>query len=89
MPRVEVTTSWGEQKTSKTARELEIGDLIDLEGDTYFDPDSDNVTYEFEYAEVFELEHNAYEVKVVLADETTMHVPADHTFEYGGNVFHA
>ena len=38
--------------TTKMICELQPGDMVDLEGDTYADPKHDHVAFEFEYQTV-------------------------------------
>lgn len=42
--------------TEKMVSALRVGDLVDLEGDKFADPDGKGVDYQFEYAEVYSIE---------------------------------
>jgi len=41
----------------KRVSDLKIGDLVDLEGDRYADPNRDHISFGFEYQEVATIEH--------------------------------
>lgn len=66
-------------------RHLEPGDLIDLEGDPHADPDSDNITFEFEFACVYQIEHETPGcVRVDLVEGGSFGFPHDHKVTHAG-----
>ena len=43
--------------TKVRANQIKVGDIVDLEADTYADPEHDNDLLTYEYYEVIEIEH--------------------------------
>lgn len=49
----------------KAAKDVQVGDLVDLEGDRYADPDSDNVALQYLYLEVGAVEQETPECVLI------------------------
>lgn len=70
-----------EGKPTKEARDLIIGDLVDLEGDPYADPDRDNPSMKYEYAHVAARRWEGRACVVVTFEGIDeIGFPPDHTF---------
>lgn len=64
--------------TERLAHQLIPGDLVDLEGDKYADPNGDDTLMEFEYAVVERVERETPECVVVHTDQSSFGCPPDH-----------
>jgi LmbE family N-acetylglucosaminyl deacetylase len=68
----------------KRIDELQIGDLVDLEGDSFADPDRDPAKgFEFQYAKVEEIDRETPDCVVVWFDNDVVGFPPDHMVEIG------
>jgi hypothetical protein len=72
--------------SSVKVRDIKPGDIIDLAGDQYADPNHDNVTYEYEYAVVGGVIHETPDC-IVLCIEGVDHIgfPPDHLVMLAGH----
>lgn len=61
--------------------ELEVGDLVDLEGDQFADPKHDNFLFECEYQVVAEIETETPDCTVVYFDGGAFGFPPQHIVE--------
>ncbi len=60
------------------ASELKEGDMIDLEGDKFADPNNDNAALECEYCIVEGIEQETPECIVIYTQHVNVAVPTDH-----------
>ena len=66
----------------KRIDQLNVGDLVDLEGDPYADPNHTNPAFPFEYAEVCEIERETPNcIAVGFEGFDVVGFPPDHTVE--------
>jgi hypothetical protein len=64
---------------SVKAKDLKAGDLVDLEGDAYADPNHDNWRYSIEHGEVETVEWETQEcVAVYFTNGSVVGFPPDH-----------
>jgi hypothetical protein len=68
------------------AIDLQPGDMLDLEGHPYADPDRDEPSLEFEYAVVLEIELETPGCVLVTTDVVTFGCPPDLDIETQGRV---
>ncbi len=59
-------------------KELQIGDLVDLENDPFADPDHSNPMYPFEYQTICAIEVENPDCICVYFDGSTCGFPTDH-----------
>lgn len=66
----------------KAIKDLQSGDLVDLQGDKHADPQSDVVSYKFEYAEVEAVVRETRQCYVVhFCGDKSCGFPPDHEVE--------
>ena len=71
---------------TKTAEDLLPGDLIDLEGDAFADPNNDSPCYDCEYGVVAAIEHETPDcVRVDLEGGPSIGFPPSHRLTIGGH----
>lgn len=72
--------------TKRKVKDLTPGDMIDLQGDKYADPNRTNVTYEFEYALVGERQYEGDECLVLYIEGVdAIGFPPDHEVPWHGH----
>ena len=68
------------------ARDLLVGDILDLAGDLIADPDSDSPTFEFEYVTVAAIEEEAPDCIIIDIDgDASYGFPPDHELRVHGH----
>lgn len=65
--------------------DLQVYDMIDLEGDQYADPMKDHPEYEFSYSGVIETEIESSTVTIVHFNNASVGFPPDYKLEWGGS----
>lgn len=63
------------------AEDIRPGQLVDLEGDKYADPDNDSPIFDCEYAVVQETEDETEDCVCIYFDSFTCGFPKDHLLE--------
>ncbi len=67
------------------AAAVKVGDMVDLEGDTYADPNRDSLAFECEYAIVFEVDRETADCVAIYFDGCAFGFPPDHLLKVEGH----
>lgn len=78
-----ITDDYGDHEIVEVAaKDVKEGDLVDLEGDTYADPDRDHPAFESEFQTVMEVEHETPECVAIGFDGfDVVGFPVDHVLK--------
>ena len=62
----------------KLVKDIKVGDMLDLAGDKYADPDNSNTFFEYQYAEVMDLVNETPSCICIYTEAGAFGMPPEH-----------